>query len=129
MVIGVGVDMVEVARIKRALEHSGIGGRFRRRVYTEGEVEYCEGRKRKYESYAARFAAKEAVMKALGVGWGSKTGWLDIEVCSSGAGDPQIKLHNKASSYAGKLGVRGFSLSISHTELYAIAYLIAEGNH
>ena len=120
--------MIEVARIERALEHPGIGGRFRRRVYTEGEVEYCEGRKRKYESYAARFAAKEAVMKALGVGWGSKTGWLDIEVYSSGGGNPQIRLHNKASSYAGELGIRSFSLSISHTELYAIAYLIAEGN-
>lgn len=119
--------MVEVARIQRSLENPRIGGRFRKRVYTHKEVEYCEKRQRKYESYAGRFAAKEAVMKALGTGWGSKVGWLDIEVVSAASGEPEVYLYNKASSLAEELGIRHFSLSITHTEHYAIATLITEG--
>jgi len=81
MILSVGVDLVEVQRIQRALEDSRIGKRFRERVFTAGEIDYCEKKGRgRYESYAGRFAAKEAVMKALGRGWGSKVRWLDIEV-------------------------------------------------
>ena len=128
MVKGVGVDMIEVARIKSALEHPRTGERLRRRVYTDQEIQFCEGRKRKYESYAGRFAAKEAVMKALGVGWGKRAGWLDIEVRSMGGGEPQVNLYDKALARAGDLGIRCFSLSLTHTELYAIATLLAEGD-
>ena len=127
MILGVGVDLIEVARIQRALENPRIGQRVRQRVFTDGEVEYCEKRKRKYESYAGRFAAKEAVMKALGRGWGRKVGWIDIEVVLAVSGEPGISLHDKASSFARELGIEHFSLSITHTESYAIAYLIAEG--
>ena len=127
MKLGVGVDLIEVVRIQRALENPRIGQRVRQRVFTDGEVEYCERRKRKYESYAGRFAAKEAVMKALGRGWGRKVGWLDIEVVLAVSGEPGISLHDKASSFARELGIEHFSLSITHTESYAIAYLIAEG--
>ena len=127
MILGVGVDLIEVARIQRALENPRIGQRVRQRVFTDGEVEYCEKRKRKYESYAGRFAAKEAVMKALGRGWGRKVGWIDIEVVLAVSGEPGISLHDKASSFARELGIERFSLSITHTESYAIAYLIAEG--
>ncbi len=127
MILGVGVDLIEVVRIQRALENPRIGQRVRQRVFTDGEVEYCERRKRKYESYAGRFAAKEAVMKALGRGWGRKVGWLDIEVVLAVSGEPGISLHDKASSFARELGIEHFSLSITHTESYAIAYLIAEG--
>ncbi|MGH7830404.1 MAG: holo-ACP synthase [Candidatus Binatia bacterium] len=127
MVIGVGVDMVEVARIQRALEDPKIGQRFRDRVYTGSEIQYCEKRLRKYESYAGRFAAKEAVMKALGHGWGSRMGWLDIEIVSRPGGKPEVCLHNKASTLASELGVRHLSVSITHTQHYAMAYLIAEG--
>ncbi len=127
MILGVGVDLIEVARIRRALENPRIGQRVRERVFTDREVEYCERRKRKYESYAGRFAAKEAVMKALGRGWGRKVGWLDIEVVLAVSGEPGISLHDKASSFARELGIEHFSLSITHTESYAIAYLIAEG--
>jgi len=127
MILGVGVDLIEVARIQRALENPRIGQRVRQRVFTDGEVEYCERRKRKYESYAGRFAAKEAVMKALGRGWGRKVGWLDIEVVLAVSGEPGISLHDKASSFARELGIEHFSLSITHTESYAIAYVIAEG--
>lgn len=127
MILGVGVDLIEVARIQRALENPRIGQRVCQRVFTDAEVEYCEKRKRKYESYAGRFAAKEAVMKALGRGWGRKVGWLDIEVVLAVSGEPGISLHDKASSFARELGIEHFSLSITHTESYAIAYLIAEG--
>jgi holo-[acyl-carrier protein] synthase len=127
MILGVGVDLIEVARIQRALENPRIGQRVCQRVFTDAEVEYCEKRKRKYENYAGRFAAKEAVMKALGRGWGRKVGWLDIEVVLAVSGEPGISLHDKASSFARELGIEHFSLSITHTESYAIAYLIAEG--
>jgi len=127
MILGVGVDLIEVARIQHALENPRIGKKVRQRVFSDGEVEYCERRKRKYESYAGRFAAKEAVMKALGRGWGRKVGWLDIEVVLAVSGEPGISLHDKASSFARELGIEHFSLSITHTESYAIAYLIAEG--
>ena len=127
MVVGVGVDMVEVARVQRALEEPKTGRRFRDRVYTEKEILYCERRQRKYESYAGRFAAKEAVMKALGRGWGSKVGWLDIEILPAPGGKPEIYLHNKTSAFAQELGIHRFSLSITHTEQFAMAYVIAQG--
>ncbi|MEK7783459.1 MAG: holo-ACP synthase, partial [Candidatus Binatota bacterium] len=114
--------------VLRALEDAKVGRRFRDRVYTEKEIDYCEGKGRgKYESYAGRFAAKEAVMKALGRGWGSKVGWLDIEVLPTLGGKPEIYLRNKTSIYAQELGIQSFSLSIAHTKQLAVAYVIAQG--
>ena len=79
MIVSVGVDLAEVERIRKALEDPRIGRRFRDRVFTAREIQYCEKKQRgRYESYAGRFAAKEAVMKALGRGWGAKVRWLDI---------------------------------------------------
>jgi len=128
MIISVGVDLVEVTRIQRALEDPKIGRRFCGRVYTEKEIEYCEGKGQgKYQSYAGRFAAKEAVMKALGRGWGSKVGWLDIEVRSTLGGKPEICLRNKTSAFAQELGIQSFSLSITHTKQLAMAYVVAQG--
>ncbi len=127
MVIGVGVDMVEVARIRGALDNPKIGRRFRKRVYTEKEIEYCEMKRRgKYESYAGRFAAKEAVMKTLGRGWGSKVSWLDIEVLPAPGGKPEVYLRNKTSTFARKLGIQRLTVSITHTRRYAMACLIAQ---
>lgn len=129
MLVSAGIDMVEVVRIRRALDDPKIGGRFRDRVYTENEIRYCESKRRaKYESYAARFAAKEAVMKALGRGWGSKISWVDIEVLSSVGGKPELSLRSKAAAFAQELGIQRFSLSITHTEQYAIACVIAEAD-
>lgn len=128
MVLAVGVDMVEVARIQRALEDSRIGQRFRNRVYTEKEIQYCEKKRRgKYLSYAGRFAAKEAVMKALGRGWSSEISWLNIEVLPLPGGKPEVHLRNKTSAFARQLGIQHLSLSITHTERYAMAYVIAQG--
>jgi len=128
MIISAGVDLVEVERIQQALEDSRIGRRFRERVFTEKEILYCEKKRRgKYESYAGRFAAKEAVMKALGRGWGSKVRWLDIEMGRARSGKPEIVLHDKTAQLAEQLGIRRWALSITHTKEHGLAYVIAEG--
>jgi len=127
MILSVGVDLVEVQRIERALEDSRIGKRFRERVFTAREIDYCEKKGRgRYESYAGRFAAKEAVMKALGRGWGSKVCWLDIEVARARSGKPEIVLHDKTARLADELGIHSWSLSITHTEQHGLAYVIAQ---
>ena len=127
MIVSVGVDMIEVARIQRALEDGGIGKRFRDRVYTANEIAYCEKKGRgKYQSYAGRFAAKEAVMKALGTGWGAKVSWSNIEVVRARGGKPEIALHNHTSAFAQKLGIRRLMVSITHTNHHALAYVVAQ---
>jgi holo-[acyl-carrier protein] synthase len=127
MIIGTGVDLAEVDRIQQALEDPRIGRRFRQRVFTKKEIAYCENRRRgKYESYAGRFAAKEAVMKALGRGWGSKVCWLDIEVVRARSGKPEIALHDKTAELADQLGIRRWALSITHTKQHGLAYVIAQ---
>ena len=127
MIIGTGVDLAEVERIQSALEDPRIGRRFRDRVFTEKEIAYCETKHRgKYESYAGRFAAKEAVMKALGRGWGAKVRWLDIEVARARSGKPEIILHDKTAKFAEQLGIRRWALSITHTKQHGLAYVIAQ---
>jgi holo-[acyl-carrier protein] synthase len=127
MIIGTGVDLAEVDRIRAALEDPHIGRRFRDRVFTEKEIAYCEKKRRgKYESYAGRFAAKEAVMKALGRGWGAKVRWLDIEVVRARSGKPDIALHDKTAKLADELGIRRWALSITHTKEHGLAYVIAQ---
>lgn len=130
MIISTGVDLAEVDRIQAAIEHAKTGRRFRDRVYTAGEIAYCERKKShgKFESYAGRFAAKEAVMKALGRGWGSKVRWLDIEVVRARSGKPDILLHGKTAELAAELGIRRWMLSITHTKQHGLAYVIAEGD-
>jgi holo-[acyl-carrier protein] synthase len=127
MIISTGVDLAEVDRIQAALEDPRTGKRFRDRVYTEREIAYCERKQRgKYESYAGRFAAKEAVMKALGRGWGAKVRWLDIEVARARTGKPEIALHEKTAKLAADLGIRRWALSITHTKDHGLALVVAE---
>jgi holo-[acyl-carrier protein] synthase len=128
MFLNVGVDMVEVVRVQRALEDPKIGQRFRARVYTKREIEYCEGKGRgRYQTYGGRFAAKEAVMKALGKGWSSEVAWQDIEILPTLGGKPELYLHNKTSLLAQELGIQRIALSITHTKHYAVAYVIVHG--
>ncbi|MGH7964116.1 MAG: holo-ACP synthase [Candidatus Binatia bacterium] len=128
MLIAVGTDLAEVERIRAALENPWTGTRFRDRVFTAGEQAYCERRGRsKYQSYAARFAAKEAVMKALGRGWGRYVGWLDAEVVRRRGSRPEIILHGKAKEYAASLGISRFHLALTHTTVLAQAQVVAEG--
>jgi holo-[acyl-carrier protein] synthase len=123
MILGVGVDITEVARIRAALENPRTGERFRARVFTDGEVAYCSRRRNAAESFAARFAAKEAMMKTLGAAFG----WREIEVARRD-GPPTIRLHGRAQARATALGIRRINLSLSHTAELAIAYVIAEGD-
>jgi holo-[acyl-carrier protein] synthase len=127
MVVSVGVDIVEVERVRKALEDPRIGRRFRKRIFVANEIAYCETKRRaSYESYAARFAAKEAVMKALGTGWGTNARWLDIEVARARSGKPDIILHDKTAELARKLRIRRWCLSITHTSQHAMAYVVAQ---
>jgi holo-[acyl-carrier protein] synthase len=127
MITSTGVDLAEVERIRAALSDPRIGKRFRARVFTEKEIAYCEQKQRgKYESYAGRFAAKEAVMKALGRGWGSRVRWLDIEVIRGRSGKPDIALHGKTAELAADLGIRRWALSITHTRAHGLAFVIAQ---
>jgi holo-[acyl-carrier protein] synthase len=126
MIISTGVDLAEVARIQRALEDPRTGIRFRQRVFTQKEIDYCETKRRgKYESYAGRFAAKEAVMKALGRGWGAQVCWVDIEVARAPSGKPDVLLYEKTAARAAQLGIRRWALSITHTAEHGMAYVIA----
>ena len=117
--VAVGVDLIEIDRIAAALER--FGSRFLERVYTEGEVAYCRGRA---PQLAARFAAKEAVMKALGTGTRGVS-WRDVEVTRKRTGEPQIALHGRADARARALGVDRLALSLSHSRAYAVASVVA----
>lgn len=102
------------------------GERFRDRVFTQGEIDYCEKRGSQLMSYAARFAAKEAVMKGLGTGWGSGVGWRDIEVVAQEAGAPVIQLRGRALERLLEIGARKVHLSLTHTRDLAIAQVVLE---
>lgn len=124
MIIGMGVDITEVGRIRGAIER--YGEVFLRRVYTEREREYCERFKNKYERYAGRFAAKEAAMKALGTGWRRGVRWVDLEVVREASGRPTLEITGEAAEIAQQLGVTSVALSITHTEAQALAQVIFE---
>ncbi len=123
MTAGVGVDIIEVERIERAVER--LGRRFVERVFTEGEIAYCSSRPRPAQHFAARFAAKEAALKALGIGWSGGVGWKDIEVVSDSARNPAVRLHGKAKKVAGDKAIAAIHISMSHTSSMAIAVAVA----
>jgi holo-[acyl-carrier protein] synthase len=124
MILGTGVDIAEVPRIRETIER--FGDRFLRRIFTEGEIRYCERKARRFESYAARFAAKEAGMKALGTGWSRGVRWRDIEVVRPKGQRPTIQFHGEAAAIAAKLGTKNIALSITHTAEEALAHVILE---
>lgn len=124
LIIGMGVDIAEVERIRRAIERHG--ETFLRRLFTPKEREYCERFKNKYERYAGRFAAKEAGMKALGTGWRRGVRWVDLEVVREKGGRPGLALAGEAAKIAKQLGVKHIALSITHTENQALAQVIFE---
>jgi holo-[acyl-carrier protein] synthase len=124
VIVGLGIDIAEVARVKAAIERHG--ETFLRRVYTAKEQEYCERFKNKYERYAGRFAAKEAAMKALGTGWSRGVRWVDVEVVREKGGRPTMKLAGEAAKVADRLNVKNIVLSITHTADQAFAQVIFE---
>jgi holo-[acyl-carrier protein] synthase len=125
MIVGSGIDIAEVPRIRRSIER--FGDRFLRRIYTAGEMRYCDSKANRVERYAARFAAKEAAMKALGTGWNHGVRWRDCEVVRMPGGRPTITFHGQAAEIASRLGVKKAALSLSHTVEQAIAQVILEG--
>ena len=124
MIVGTGIDITEVPRIRQSIER--FGDRFLQRVFTAGEMRYCDSKMNRFERYAARFAAKEAAMKALGTGWNHGVRWRDCEVTRMPGGRPTITFHGMAAEFATKLGVKNASLSLSHTVEQAIAQVILE---
>jgi len=124
MIVGTGIDIAEVPRIGQAIER--FGERFLQRIFTAGEIRYCDSKANRVERYAARFAAKEAAMKALGTGWNHGVRWRDCEVVRAPGGRPTMTFHGKAGEFAARLGVRNIALSLSHTTEQAIAQLILE---
>src|SRR5436190_24315517 len=124
-ILGTGIDMIEVERVEHALTRPRTGDRFRERVYTEREIAYCESRgKGRYQSYAARFAAKEAAMKAMGTGWNRNVGWSEIEVVRERGKAPTIALRGKSAAFAARKSISRFHLSLTHTADQAIAHAI-----
>jgi holo-[acyl-carrier protein] synthase len=126
MIFGTGVDIAETSRIEGGLERHG--ERFTKRIFTPAEIAYCEKSKNRAERYAARFAAKEAAFKALGTGWREGIRWLDVEVIHQPSGKPELVLTGRAREVARKLRVTRMSVSLSHSDRYAVALVIFEGD-
>ena len=126
MILGTGVDLAEVARIREAAER--YGQRFIGRIYTPAEIAYVERKANRYERYAGRFAAKEAGMKAIGTGWKRGVRWQDFEVVNLPSGRPTLRLHGEAARIAEGLGVKSIHLSITHTAELGMAHVILEGS-
>ena len=123
--LSVGVDLVEISRIRRAFDRWG--DRFLQRVYTPAEIAYCRGRA---PELAVRFAAKEAVSKALGVGiwWRGGIAWTEAEVRSNRIGKPEVALYGRAAQYAQEQGLDLWAISLSHTDEQAIAMVVAQSS-
>src|SRR5580704_8755131 len=124
MIVGTGVDLCEVARMKAAMERHG--DRFKNRVFTEREIRYADSKANRYERYAARFAAKEAGMKALGTGWRGGIRWRDFEVANLPSGRPTLRFDGVAAQIAQGLGVTNIALSLTHTAQQGMAIVILE---
>ncbi len=124
MIAGIGTDLVAVERIKQSVQR--FGDRFIKRIYTETERSYCLSKANRYERFAARFAAKEAGMKALGTGWSRGVGWQDFQVVNEPSGRPTLHLAGEAARIAASQGVKHISLSMTHTDTEGFAIVIFE---
>jgi holo-[acyl-carrier protein] synthase len=124
MIVGSGIDLVEIGRIQHSMDR--YGSRFLDRVYTGAEQAYCLRKRKAAESFAARFAAKEAGAKALGTGIRNGVSWLEIEVVREPGGRPRIQFHGRAAQVAARLGVSRAALSITHTAALAMASVVLE---
>ena len=124
MIIGTGVDLAEVPRIRASIERHG--ERFLKRVFTPLEIAYVERKANRFERYAARFAAKEAGMKAIGTGWRGGITWQDFEVANEPSGRPKLRLSGRAAEVAAELKVRRIALSLTHTAEHGMAFVVIE---
>ena len=124
MILGIGTDLAEVGRIRDSIER--FGPRFLNRIYTEAERAYALSKANSAERFAARFAAKEAGMKAIGTGWNFGVTWKDFEVVNEPSGRPTLRLSGVAQSVAQRLGVQRVSISLTHSQHTAFAVVILE---
>lgn len=124
MIIGSGIDLVEIARIQQSMDR--FGQRFLNRIFTAAEQAYCLRKRNAAESFAARFAAKEAAAKALGTGISHGVGWLEIEVVRAPSGKPDVRFLGRAAQLAARLGARNAALSLTHTTGMAMASVLLE---
>lgn len=125
MILGIGMDLVRTSRVADVIARRG--DRALRRLYTAGEAEACRGRGRPMESFASRFAAKEAAFKAFGTGWGRGGAWTDAEVVSLPSGAPTLRLHGPLAALAEARGVRRVHLTLTHDGDTAAAVVVLEG--
>lgn len=123
MIVAVGIDAVEIDRIEQLLARDG--SRFVQRVFTAAESAYCEAVAHPAQSFAARFAAKEAVLKCLRTGWSGGTGFHEVEVVRAADGSVSVQLHGAAADHAARLGIRSIALSLTHTRATAMAFAVA----
>lgn len=124
MVLGLGTDLIEIDRIEQSIRR--FGDAFLQRIFTPGEIAYCDRKKNAAESFAARFAAKEAGAKALGTGISRGVGWREFEVRRAPGERPELYISGRAQEIARTLGVRRLSLSLSHSRSISIAVVVAE---
>lgn len=122
MIIGLGTDIVDVERIQKMI--SDHGDHFLQRVFTAAEIAHCQPRREAAQHFAGRWAAKEAVMKALGTGFTPDVGWTDIEILVRPSGQPYVVLHGTTRQYSENMGIADFLISLSHTRAYATATAI-----
>jgi holo-[acyl-carrier protein] synthase len=121
MILGIGVDIVDIQRIKASLER--FGGSFASKLFTDHEIAYCEAKAFPAQHYAARFAAKEAFSKAIATGWAGSFRWKDVEVVNDAQGKPSFRLHGPT---ADQYGARSIMLSLTHTDTSAAAFVIIQ---
>lgn len=124
MILGTGIDLAEVGRIREAAER--YGERFIQRIFTPVEIAYVQRKANKFERFAARFAAKEAGMKAIGTGWRKGVRWQDFEVVNLPGGRPTLRLHGVAAEVAAGMGVKRIHLSLTHTAEQGMAFVVLE---
>ncbi|MDA7520035.1 holo-ACP synthase [Akkermansiaceae bacterium] len=117
--VGIGIDVVEVSRIRSSMDEFGV--RFLARIFTEGERDYCDRQKMPEMHYAARFAAKEAISKAFGTGIGKDVGWLDMEILRKSSGEPEVQLRGAAALKAKEVNAAQVMVSLTHSKDYAAA--------
>lgn len=125
VILGIGTDIIECPRIGMMIEQHG--ELFLRRVYTDREIRYCQGRKHAMEHFAGRWAAKEAILKAIGSGWSRGIAWTDVEVRNQPGGQPKVLVCGGAKEIAAQRGIADIMISISHCRTYATAYALALG--
>ena len=125
MILGVGIDIVEVSRIEAS--YAKFGARFVERILLRGEIDYCLSHKSPGPFLAARFAAKEAISKAFGTGIGAHLGWQDMEVRRKPSGEPYVVMHEKGKELLAARGASGLHISLSHTQHHATAVAVLEG--